>query len=100
VYSLVVDGGSCEEDPADGSVTCSRPSVTFTATPLTCNLLYKEACEVTVRASRVACWMGARRRGLQARPMYVSTAAAPGTCSSRQAALGARCIAASSSNTS
>ncbi|KAI8462875.1 MAG: hypothetical protein J3K34DRAFT_527441 [Monoraphidium minutum] len=42
IYSLQVDGGSCEVQD-DGAVECSPATVRLSSSPLTCNLLFQSA---------------------------------------------------------
>lgn len=50
-YSVTVNGGECEILD-DGSVECEEPFVELSETPFTCNLPYREAAELEVRAWR------------------------------------------------
>lgn len=50
-YSVTVNGGECEILD-DGSVECEEPFVELSETPFICNLPYRKAAKLEVRAWR------------------------------------------------
>ncbi|PNH10037.1 hypothetical protein TSOC_003265 [Tetrabaena socialis] len=75
IYSFGVLGGNCSfgdggggggsggGGDAGGSITCTQPSVRFTASPITCNLPYRSGCRIRGLQYRLELPLGPRAGG-------------------------------------